>query len=65
MYELIPHTKDGTYEIVIKRPFKVAELKDIQGKRIALETSEKRIVTQIRGQVVLQIDGSSAILYLP
>lgn len=65
MYELVPHAKDGFYEIVIKRPFKVAELKDIQGKRIAFETSGKRITTHFHGPVVLQIDGSSALLYLP
>jgi hypothetical protein len=65
MYELVPHAKDGFYEIVIKRPFKVAELKDIQGKRIAFETSGKRITTHFHGPVVLQIDGRSALLYLP
>jgi len=65
MYELIPNAKEGSYEIFIKGPYKVAELKDIQGKRIAFETSGQRIVTHFQGQVVLQIDGSSALLYLP
>ena len=65
MYERVPHAKDGFYEIVIKRSFKVAEIKDIQGKRIAFETSGKRITTHFHGPVVLQIDGSSALLYLP
>jgi len=65
MYELIPNAKEGSYEIFIKGPYKVAELKDIQGKRIAFETSGQRIVAHFQGQVVLQIDGSSALLYLP
>ena len=65
MVELVPRAKDGTCEILIKRPFKVAELKDIQGKRIAFEITGKRIVTHFQGQVVLQIDGRSALLYLP
>jgi hypothetical protein len=65
MVELVPHPKEGTYEIIVKRPFKIAELKDIQGRRVAFETSGKRIVTHYRGQVILKIDGSSALLYLP
>lgn len=65
MVELVLNAKDGTYEIILKRPFKIAELKDIQGRSIAFETSGKRIFTHYRGQVILHIDGSSALLYLP
>jgi hypothetical protein len=65
MVELVLHAKEGTYEIILKRPFKIAELKDIQGRSIAFETSGKRIVTHYRGQAILHIDGSSALLYLP
>lgn len=64
-FELIYHAKDGTHEIFIKRPFKIAELYDIKGKRIAHETTVNRIITHHHGQGILQIDGNSALIFFP